>query len=97
MVWMFSGTLILLMIANPSFAALVACLTPVRFISTTYRFFMANVLIFTLLLHYTGGAVNMWTDRVFFMWDSVFSLFVVSVFWGFMVDVFSNKQSLRLF
>jgi ATP/ADP translocase len=33
-VWMFSGTLILLMIANPSFAALVARLTPVRFIST---------------------------------------------------------------
>jgi len=97
MVWMFSGTLILLMLANSSFAALVVRMTPVGFISTTFRFFMVNVLIFILLLEFAGGAVNMWAARIFFMWDSVFSLFIVSVFWGFMVDVFSNEQSLRLF
>jgi AAA family ATP:ADP antiporter len=35
--------------------------------------------------------------RVFFVWAAVFNLFVVSVFWGFLVDVFDNDQSRRLF
>jgi ATP:ADP antiporter, AAA family len=34
---------------------------------------------------------------VFFVWVSVFNLFVVSVFWSFMADIFSNDQAKRLF
>ena len=35
--------------------------------------------------------------RAFFIWVSVFNLFVVSVFWSFMADLFSNAQARRLF
>jgi len=35
--------------------------------------------------------------RAFFVWISVFNLFVVSVFWSFMVDLYSNEQGKRLF
>jgi AAA family ATP:ADP antiporter len=35
--------------------------------------------------------------RVFFVWVSVFNLFVVSVFWSFMVDTFLPDQGKRLF
>jgi AAA family ATP:ADP antiporter len=35
--------------------------------------------------------------RVFFVWTSVFNLFVVSVFWAVMVDVFRSEQGKRLF
>jgi AAA family ATP:ADP antiporter len=31
------------------------------------------------------------------VWASVFNLFVVSVFWSFMADIFSNQQARRLF
>jgi ATP:ADP antiporter, AAA family len=34
---------------------------------------------------------------VFFIWASVFNLFVVSVFWALMVDVFDSEQGKRLF
>jgi AAA family ATP:ADP antiporter len=95
--WLFTGTLIGMMIVNPPYAALVAKLPRVRFISLTYRFFTANLLIFLLLFRVTSGSANLWVGRVFFIWTSVFNLFVVSVFWGFMVDVFNNDQSKRLF
>lgn len=38
-----------------------------------------------------------WIDRVFYVWSSVFALFVVTVFWGFMSDCFDNNQGKRLF
>ena len=44
-----------------------------------------------------SGSANIWVGRAFFIWTSVFNLFVVSVFWGFMVDVFNNDQGKRLF
>jgi len=95
--WMFTATLIGMTIANPPFAALVSRLAPVRFISTVYRFFAVNLLLFLVLLETTSGSVNLWTGRIFFTWSAIFNLFVVSVFWGFMVDVFSNEQGRRLF
>jgi AAA family ATP:ADP antiporter len=82
---------------NPPFAALVAKLPRVRFISLTYRFFILNLLIFIVLLHGASGAQHVWVGRVFFIWASVFNLFVVSVFWAVMVDVFDNEQGKRLF
>ena len=95
--WLFTGTLAGMLIANPPFSALVTRLAPVRFISWTYRFFMANLVIFFILLEMTSGATNLWTGRVFYVWAAVFNLFVVSVFWGFLADVFSSEQSRRLF
>jgi AAA family ATP:ADP antiporter len=35
--------------------------------------------------------------RAFYVWVSVYNLFVVSVFWSFMADVFSREQGKRLF
>lgn len=34
---------------------------------------------------------------LFFVWVSVFNLFVVSVFWSFMTDIWSDEQARRLF
>src|SRR5215472_5175712 len=88
--WLFTGTLIGMLVANPPFAALVARLTPVRFISWTYRFFMANLVLFLILFATTTGEVNVWAGRVFYIWGAIFNLFVVSVFWGFLADVFTS-------
>ena len=43
------------------------------------------------------GSANIWVGRAFFIWTSVFNLFVVSVFWAFIVDVFTSEQGKRLF
>lgn len=95
--WLFTGTLIGMIAVNPPFAALVARLPRVRFIAATYRFFLVNLLIFAALLHMATAEQNIWIGRIFFIWTSVFNLFVVSVFWALMVDVFDAEQGKRLF
>jgi AAA family ATP:ADP antiporter len=95
--WLFTGTLSGMILLNPPFAALVARLPRVRFISVAYRFFMANLLLFCLLLKVSTPEQNIWVGRIFFIWTSVFNLFVVSVFWALMVDVFDAGQAKRLF
>lgn len=95
--WLFTGTLLGMIAINPPFAALVAKLPRARFISLAYRFFMANLLLFFLLLKVATPEQNIWIGRIFFIWTSVFNLFVVSIFWALMVDVFSSEQGKRLF
>ena len=95
--WLFTGTLVGMILVNPPFAALVAKLPRVRFIAIAYRFFMANLLLFILLLHVATAEQHIWVGRLFFIWTSVFNLFVVSVFWALMVDVFDSEQGKRLF
>lgn len=95
--WLFTGTLMGMIVVNPPFAALVAKLPRVRFIAVSYRFFIANLLIFILLFHVATAEQNIWVGRLFFIWASVFNLFVVSVFWALMVDVFDSEQGKRLF
>ena len=95
--WLFTGTLLGMLLVNAPFAALVAKLPRVRFISFTYRFFMLNLLAFCVLLAVSIPAENVWIGRLFFIWTSVFNLFVVSVFWAMMVDVFDAEQGKRLF
>jgi ATP:ADP antiporter, AAA family len=95
--WMFTGTLIAMLIANALFAALVAKFSRRRFIPIAYRFFIANLLIFFVLLTIVSKENQIWVGRSFYIWTSVFNLFVVSVFWAFMADVFSTDQGKRLF
>ncbi len=95
--WLFTGTLLAMLAVNPPFAALVRRLPRERFIAIAYRFFMANLLIFMVLLSLSTETQNVWLGRVFFIWASVFNLFVVSVFWALMVDVFESEQGKRLF
>ena len=95
--WLFTGTLLGMIAFNPPFAALVARLPRVKFIAVTYRFFLANLLLFAILLHFATAAQNLWIGRIFFIWASIFNLFVVSVFWALVVDVFNAEQGKRLF
>jgi AAA family ATP:ADP antiporter len=95
--WLFTATLAGLLLLNVPFAYLVKTLPRTRFIPITYRFFAANILLFALLLHFVDAAHRVWIGRAFFVWISVFNLFVVSVFWALVVDVFNSEQGKRLF
>ncbi|HEU5236817.1 MAG TPA: hypothetical protein VFU37_06735 [Pyrinomonadaceae bacterium] len=92
---MFTCTLVTMLVANALFSALVAKFSRRRFIPIAYRFFISNIVIFLILI--ATIPKNMWVGRAFFVWTSVFNLFVISVFWAFMVDVFSSEQGKRLF
>ncbi len=67
------------------------------FVPLINRFFIANLVLFYLALVVLPESARPWIDRLFYVWASVFALFAVTVFWGFMVDCFSNEQARRLF
>jgi len=95
--WLFTGTLAGMLILNLPFAYLVKTMPRSRFIPLTYRFFAANILLFALALRLADAPATIWIGRLFFIWISVFNLFVVSVFWAMIVDVFNSEQGKRLF
>jgi ATP:ADP antiporter, AAA family len=95
--WLFTGTLIGMLVVNLPFAYLVKTLPRRRFIPLTYRFFAVNIILFALLLYRANPGETVWIGRAFFIWVSVYNLFVVSVFWQMNVDLFSPEQGKRLF
>ena len=95
--WLFTGTLLGMLLLNIPFAYLVKTLPRTRFIPITYRFFAANILLFAVILYFADVEEAIWLGRAFFIWISVFNLFVVSVFWALIVDVFNSEQGKRLF
>jgi AAA family ATP:ADP antiporter len=93
--WAFTGTFVVMLAAIPAYSALVARLPRARAVPLVYRFFAANLLVFFVLLR--EGISPAWTARAFFVWLSVYNLFVVSVFWSLMADLFTSEQGKRLF
>lgn len=92
--WLFTATLVAMLLVHPIYTALVARMPRARFVPPIYRFFILNLVVFFLLLSVTD---SVWVGRAFFIWTSVFNLFVVSVFWSLMADLYHPAQSQRLF
>ncbi len=95
--WLFTGTMLGMLLIHPFYTALVSRLKRRQFISWTYRFFMLNLVLFYLAFRSVDASAAVWVGRVFFIWTSVFNLFVVSVFWSLLTDVFRPGQAKRLF
>jgi ATP:ADP antiporter, AAA family len=95
--WLFTGTLIGMLLLNVPFAWLVKKLPRSRFIPIAYRFFALNILLFAITLHFADAEQTIWVGRVFFIWISIYNLFVVSIFWALIVDMFNSEQGKRLF
>jgi ATP:ADP antiporter, AAA family len=93
--WMFIATFVTLLVMQPIYGALVKKLPRRWFIPIVYQFFVANLLLFWLLL--TLNVSTLIVARVFFVWVSVFNFFAVAVFWSLMADLFTSEQGKRLF
>ena len=93
--WVFTGTFVAMLVAVPIFGAVAARFPRQRLLPIVYYFFIINLLIFYVLLE--SGIAPTYVARAFFIWVSVFNLFVVSVFWSMMADLFTNEQARRLF
>ncbi len=93
--WMMTGTFLTLLVATPLFGFVSSRFSRTRLLLSVYLFFIAQLLWFYLGM--TSQWHPEWIARVFFVWLSVFNLFVVSVFWSFMADLFAPEQGVRLF
>jgi AAA family ATP:ADP antiporter len=91
------ATLVATLLITPFFGTLVSRYSRDRFIPVVYTFFILCLLAFVPAFRAQDqlGARNL--GIVFYVWVSVFNLFVVSLFWSFMADLFDSVQSRRLF
>jgi len=97
--WLFTGTLIVMLTVTPIFGWVASRYPRRQFLPWVYLFFISNIVIFWVIfsLAIDRNAEHVWLGRVFFVWLSVFNLFVVSVFWSFMADIYTREQGRRLF
>jgi MFS family permease len=93
--WLFTATFFVMLAAAPLFGWVSSRFPRRQFLPFVYLFFVANLLLFFLLFR-QKAALEV-TTKAFFVWVSVFNLFVVSVFWSFMADLFDTVQARRLY
>src|SRR5437764_2119688 len=95
--WMYTATLIGVLIANALSAAIVSRMSRRKFLPIAYRFAIANLFIFFILMRFVPPQWQWLLARSFFVWVSVFNLFATTLFWAFMTDIFTADQAKRLF
>lgn len=93
--WLFTGTFLVMLIAVPFFGWIASNYPRERFIPYVYGFFISIIITFYLL--FSSGFNHARIAQAFYIWASVYNLFIISVFWSFMADIFSNSQAKRLY
>ena len=93
----YTATFLATLALTPLFGMLVARFTRRQFVPYVYFFFIAGMLGFVWLFRMQDDIGARALGSVFFVWVSVFNLFVVAVFWSLMADLFDADQAHRLF
>ena len=84
-----------MLLLTPIYGALVSRFSRRIFVPLIYAFFVLCLLGMGPFFRFsTDLALN---AKVFYVWVSIFNLFVVSIFWSCMADVFDPEQSKRLY
>jgi ATP:ADP antiporter, AAA family len=80
----------------PIFGWLMARFPRKKLLVWMYVFFALNLVGFNFYFS-AAGQQTPFVARVFYVWVSVYNLFVISVFWSFMADLFSSDQAKRIY
>jgi AAA family ATP:ADP antiporter len=92
---LFTATFAAMLATVPLFGWACSRFSRTTLLPLVYLFFIVNLAIFYALMQ--SGVAPARVAQAFFIWVSVFNLFVVSVFWSFMADLFRNDQARRLY
>ena len=92
---LFTGTFVVSLVVIPLFGWCATRFPRRRLVPIVYRGFTIWLLGFAFL--FSQQAPTAWTAGLFYVWVSVFNLFVVSVFWSVLADEFDSEQGKRLF
>jgi ATP:ADP antiporter, AAA family len=93
----YAVTFVVTLALAPLFGALVARFPRRKFVPAVYLFFLIGMLAFIPLFQMQEAIGARLLGSIFFVWVSVFNLFVVAVFWSFMADLLNSEQAHRLF
>ena len=107
--WLFVCTALVSLAVVLAFGGVVSRTNRRRFIPIGYLFVIGCLIVFSGMLIADGAAgggligtdtetpVARYVGYVFYVWLSTINLFVNSVFWAFMVDIFDVRQGKRMF
>lgn len=90
-----TAVFVTMLLIVPVFGWLVARIRRNLLLPLVYGFFVLNLVGFAIA--FRAAPDDAWVARVFYVWTTVFNLFVVSVFWSFMADLWREEQGRRLF
>ena len=93
--YLFWGVFVVMLLLQPVYGWLTSRFPRTVFLPWVYAFFAANLIGFYLWFRLEDD--HTWIARSYFVWVSVFNLFVVAAFWSLMADVFNKEQAGRLF
>jgi AAA family ATP:ADP antiporter len=93
--WLFTATFIAVTVASPAWSALLARRQKRRVVPVAFHVFAVCALVFAWLVH--EAIEPRVVGRVFYVWSSVFNLFVVSVFWSLLADLLGPNTARRLY
>jgi AAA family ATP:ADP antiporter len=93
--WLYLGTFLATLVVVPFYGTLAKTVPRRRLLPATYIFSAVVMAGFSVSL--ATDPENVWTARAFYIWLSVFNLFVISIAWSLMADVFNADQGHRLF
>jgi ATP:ADP antiporter, AAA family len=88
---LYLATFLAVCAALPLYWRIVARTTRWQLVFGVYQFFVACLVAFAVLLA-RGHGDAAWLRSAFFVWVSVFNLYVVAVFWSVMADLFSAEE-----
>lgn len=92
---LFTIVFFVMLAAVPLFGWVVSRFEKRRIVPYVYGFFIANLIGFWVALE--AGIAGKFLASAFFVWASVFNLFVVSMFWILMSDLWRTDQAQRLY
>lgn len=95
--WFYAATFLATLALTPLFSWLVSRYPRRVVVPLVYGFFIACLIGFVPFFADPGLLSPRVLGTVFFLWISIFNLFVVSVFWSFMTDIWNEGQARRLF
>jgi ATP:ADP antiporter, AAA family len=93
----YGSVFVVMLLLTPVFGALVAHFPRKRLLGWSYSFFIVCLLAFVPAFMAQDRIGARQLGVVFFVWVSVFNLFVVSLFWSFMADIFQSVQARKVF
>ncbi|MEJ7597869.1 MAG: MFS transporter [Kofleriaceae bacterium] len=92
---MFTGTFVAMLVVSPAWSATIARFGRRRLVPRSFHVFAACAFVFCGLVATSVDPVTV--GRAFYIWSSVFNLFVVSVLWSLFADLMGPDTARRLY
>lgn len=97
--WLFLATFITICLFSFLAITLSSYIKKRHYTTSLFAFFISNLIGFYIAINFIDRESDMflWLCRVFFVWVSVFNVFIISIAWSVLADVFGVDSSRRLF